>query len=88
MCIRDSKYGFDDLWIRGFAGNSVRLGRLFWKRGETGLIDGLVVNGSAAVVDRVAGMARLLQSGKLYHYAFTMILGLIALLGALIWSLR
>jgi NADH-quinone oxidoreductase subunit L len=86
--ILENKYGFDDLWIKGFAGGGVQLGRLFWKRGDAGLIDGVVVNGSAAVVDRVAGIARLLQSGMLYHYAFAMILGLIALLGALIWSLR
>jgi NADH-quinone oxidoreductase subunit L len=86
--VLERKYGFDDLWISGFAGSGVGLGRLFWKRGDAGLIDGLVINGSAAVVDRVAGLTRLLQSGKLYHYAFSMILGLIALLGALIWSLR
>jgi NADH-quinone oxidoreductase subunit L len=38
------------------------------------------------VVARAAGLVRLLQSGYLYHYAFAMILGLIALLGAFVWS--
>ncbi len=49
------------------------------------VIDGLMVDGSAAVVERIAATVRWLQSGYLYHYAFAMILGLIALLGGLWW---
>ena len=86
--VLNNKYGFDDLWIKGFAGGGVKLGRLFWRRGDAGLIDGVLVNGSATFVDRVSGLVRTLQSGMLYHYAFAMILGLIALLGALIWVVR
>jgi NADH-quinone oxidoreductase subunit L len=86
--ILENKYGFDELWIKGFAGSGVKLGRMFWKGGDTALIDGVVVDGSAAVVDRIAAISRQLQSGMLYHYAFAMILGLIALLGALLWALR
>jgi len=80
----ENKYGFDDLWIGGFAAAGRRLGQLLWKRGDVGLIDGVAVNGSAWVVDRVAGLLRHLQSGYLYHYAFAMILGLIVLLSALL----
>jgi NADH-quinone oxidoreductase subunit L len=86
--ILENKYGFDTLWIKGFARGGVKLGRAFWKGGDTAIIDGVLVDGSAAVVDRIATLSRGLQSGRLYHYAFAMILGLIALLGALIWSLR
>ncbi|MBB5206726.1 NADH-quinone oxidoreductase subunit L [Chiayiivirga flava] len=86
--VLNNKYGFDDLWIKGFAGGGVKLGRFFWKRADAGLIDGVVVNGSATLVDRISGIVRTLQSGMLYHYAFAMILGLIALLGALIWAVR
>jgi len=86
--ILERKYGFDDLWIKGFAGGGLALGRAFWKGGDTALIDGVMVDGSATVVDRIAGIARQIQSGMLYHYAFAMILGLIALLGALILALR
>jgi NADH-quinone oxidoreductase subunit L len=85
--VLNNKYGFDDLWIKGFAGGGLKLGRAFWKGGDAALIDGVIVNGSATVVDRIAGIARQLQSGRLYHYAFAMILGLIGLLGALIWAL-
>lgn len=76
----EKKYWMDDLWIDGFAGGGVKLGRVAWKAGDRGLIDGAVVNGSAWVIDRVAAVSRHLQSGYLYHYAFAMILGLIALL--------
>jgi len=86
--ILENKYGFDDLWIKGFAGGGVALGKQFWKKLDAGLIDGVIVNGSAALVDRVSGMVRTIQSGRLYHYAFAMIVGLIALLGALLYALR
>ena len=82
--VLESKYGFDDLWIKGLAGGGVALGKSLWKRIDAGLIDGVIVNGSAVLVDRVAGIARVVQTGRLYHYAFAMIVGLILLLGAVI----
>jgi len=81
----ERKYGFDDFYQAVFARGSLLLGRGLWKWGDARLIDGLVVNGSAALVDRTAGVLRWMQSGYLYHYAFAMILGLIALLGAFTW---
>jgi NADH-quinone oxidoreductase subunit L len=76
----DRKYWFDDLYINVFAGTGRSIGRLFWKLGDMTFIDGLVVNGSAKVVGWCAGVVRKVQTGYLYTYAFTMILGLIALL--------
>lgn len=84
--VLDNKYGFDDFNQAVFARGSLKLGRLFWKAGDTAVIDGVAVDGSAALVDRLSGIIRRVQSGLMYHYAFAMILGLIALLGALIWS--
>jgi NADH-quinone oxidoreductase subunit L len=78
--VLENKYWFDDLWIKGFAGGGLGLGKFVSRFGDAGLIDGVVVNGSAWVVDRFASLARRLQSGYLYHYAFAMILGLIVLL--------
>ncbi len=49
------------------------------------VIDGIAIDGSTALVSRVAATVRRLQSGYLYHYAFAMILGLIALLGGVWW---
>jgi NADH-quinone oxidoreductase subunit L len=82
--ILENKYGFDDLWIGGFAGSGMGLGRLSRMNDEK-VIDGVFVNGSARLVDLFSGVLRRTQSGYLYHYAFAMILGLIGLLGALVW---
>ena len=82
--ILENKYGFDDLWIKGFAGGGIKLGKFSWKRGDAGLIDGFLVNGSAVLIDRVAGVLRQIQTGRLYNYAFAMILGLIVLLAVLV----
>ena len=77
--VLEKKYWMDDLWIGGLAGGGVGLGKLF-RKVDTGLIDGVAVNGSAGAVGLVAALVRKLQSGYLYHYAFAMILGLVALL--------
>mgnify|MGYP002780364693 FL=1 len=81
--ILERKYGMDDLWIGGFAGGGLLLGKVSRKHDEK-VIDGLFVNGSAKVVDLAAKLLRRTQSGHLYDYAFAMILGLIALLAVLV----
>ena len=48
--------------------------------GEATLIDGFFVNGSAKLVGVVANIVRHFQTGYLYQYAFTMIIGVFALL--------
>ncbi len=81
--VLENKYGFDDLWIGGFAEGGLGLGKAS-RAIDTHVIDGAAVNGSARGVDLVAHLVRQLQSGYLYHYAFAMILGLIVLLAVLI----
>ncbi|MBV8660140.1 MAG: NADH-quinone oxidoreductase subunit L [Burkholderiales bacterium] len=76
----DNKYYMDHLYIQGFAAFGRGLGKVFWKVGDTVLIDGLIVNGAARLVGVVAGVARRLQTGYIYHYAFAMLLGAIVLL--------
>ncbi|KPK12881.1 MAG: NADH:ubiquinone oxidoreductase subunit L [Acidithiobacillales bacterium SG8_45] len=83
--VLDRKYYFDDLYIKGFATWGRRLGTTLWKRGDQFLIDGVLVNGTAHSVARLAGVMRQLQSGYLYTYAFAMIIGLTMFLGWLIW---
>ncbi|MGQ0800499.1 MAG: NADH-quinone oxidoreductase subunit L [Pseudomarimonas sp.] len=86
--ILEAKYGVDELFQALFARGSLNIGRAFWRGGDGAVIDGVLVDGSATFVDRLAAVARQLQSGMLYHYAFAMILGLIALLGTLIYAMR
>ena len=78
--VLSNKYGFDEFNQVAFAGGGRGLGTLFSWLGDRILIDGLVVNGSARLVGWVAEIVRALQTGRLYHYAFWMIIGLIALL--------
>jgi len=81
----DRKYYFDDLYINGFAAGGRSLGKFLWQKGDELIIDGILVNGTANSVGRLAGVLRQIQTGYLYTYAFAMIIGLTILLGWLIW---
>jgi len=81
----DNKYYFDDLYIKGFAAGGRRIGQFLWTKGDDLIIDGVLVNGTANTVGRLAGALRHLQTGYLYHYAFAMFIGLTAFLGWLLW---
>jgi NADH-quinone oxidoreductase subunit L len=76
----DNKYYFDRFNDWFFAGGARRLGTVLSNVGDRTIIDGFFVNGSARVVGWTASVLRHLQTGYVYHYAFTMIIGLFALL--------
>ncbi len=76
----DKKYWMDEFNQTVFADGSRFLGKLFWMVGDRALIDGLIVNGSAKSVGRLAAVLRQIQTGYLYHYAIATILGLLVLL--------
>jgi len=76
------KYGFDELYYAVFAEGGRKLGNGLSGVGDLRVIDGWIVNGSARLVGQCAAILRHLQSGYLFHYAFAMILGVLA---ALTW---
>ncbi len=76
----ENKYYFDRFNELVFAGGARLLGRTLWKVGDQTIIDGIIVNGSAKFVGWIAQMSRLLQSGHIYQYAFSMIIGVFVLL--------
>jgi NADH-quinone oxidoreductase subunit L len=76
----DNKYYFDRFNDWFFAGGARSLGALLSNVGDRTIIDGFFVNGAARVVGWTAALMRHVQSGYVYHYAFTMIVGLFALL--------
>jgi len=78
--ILENKYGFDDFNQAVFGLGSLGIGKTLWQVGDVAVIDGGMVNGSAKGVGMLAGVARYLQSGYLFHYAFAMIIGLLAML--------
>jgi NADH-quinone oxidoreductase subunit L len=75
-----NKYYADDFNEAVFAGGARGVGRLLWKMGDMLIIDGLLVNGSARVVGWTSGVVRRIQTGHLYTYAFSMIIGLLLML--------
>jgi len=80
-----NKYYADDFNQSVFAGGARGTGWALWKLGDVLLIDGLLVNGSAKVVGWLSGILRHIQTGYLYTYAFSMIIGLLLLLSWFIW---
>jgi NADH-quinone oxidoreductase subunit L len=82
----ERKYGFDELYSWLFARGATLLGSGLWKVGDERLIDGMAVNGPARFVGWFSGFSRLFQTGLVYQYAFTMIIGVFVLLT--IWFAR
>jgi len=82
----DNKYYFDRFNEIVFACGARLLGRGLWKGGDEGVIDTFIVGGSVRAVGLLATTIRFFQSGHIYHYAFTMIFGVCALLS--FWLLR
>jgi NADH-quinone oxidoreductase subunit L len=81
----DRKYYMDDLYIKGFAAGGRSIGKFLWQKGDELVIDGIIVNGTANSIGKLAGVMRQIQTGYLYTYAFAMIIGLTMLLSWLIW---
>ncbi len=82
----DRKYYIDELYSWLFAGGARALGQGLWKFGEVKIIDGFFVNGAARVVVWASMLVRRFQSGYIYHYAFTMIVGVFVLI--ILWLYR
>jgi len=74
-----NKWYFDELYDLLFVQPAMAFGRFLWKVGDGIVIDGLGPDGIAArVLDATRGAVRL-QSGYVYHYAFAMLIGVVAL---------
>ena len=83
--VLENKYYMD--WINEniIAAGARLIGRGLWKGGDVGLIDGLLVNGSARVVGWCAGALRVVQTGFLSWYALVMVLGVFGLMTWQLW---
>ncbi|TMH35483.1 MAG: NADH-quinone oxidoreductase subunit L [Betaproteobacteria bacterium] len=81
----DNKYYMD--WINEHivAPAARGVGQGLWKGGDAGLIDTVVIDGSARAVGVMASVVRLVQTGYLYWYALVMILGVIGLMTWQLW---
>lgn len=79
-----NKYGFDDFNQTVIASGTQGTGWFLWRLGDKWLIDGLLVNGTAKSVGFISSIVRKVQTGYLYHYAFSMIAGFLVFI---VWLL-
>jgi NADH-quinone oxidoreductase subunit L len=85
IVVMENKYYLDWFNENVLARGARMLGIGLWKGGDTVLIDGLLVNGSAKTVGLVAKLGRLAQTGRLTAYALAMILGVVGLMSWKLW---
>ena len=82
-----NKWYFDELYDRIFVRPAWVLGRILWKRGDEKGIDAFGPNGVAFVSQHVARYTGALQTGYVYHYAFAMLIGVVAFITWLVYAM-
>jgi len=81
----DNKYYMDWFNENILAAGARGLGVVLWKVGDQAIIDGACVNGSWRIVGWFSGVVRKVQTGYLYDYALTMVLGVFVLMTYFVW---
>lgn len=79
------KYGFDDFNQVVLVHGTRRLGKFLYKTSDLKFIDGIFVNGSGQFIRWFAQVSRRMQTGFIYDYAFVMVLGIVVLMGWLLF---
>ncbi|MEO3431778.1 NADH-quinone oxidoreductase subunit L [Inquilinus sp. CAU 1745] len=82
------KWYFDEIYDFFVVRFSMWLGRGLWKSGDVAIIDGVGPDGIARVTRDIARRTSALQTGYLYHYAFAMLIGVVALVSWYLYSVR
>jgi len=78
-----NKYYVDEGLDRAIVTPTYAISRSFlWRVIDNGIIDGLLVNGSAAVARGFGWIGSRLQTGNVGIYAWVLVVGVVALLGA------
>ncbi len=74
-----NKWYFDELYDLIFTRAAKALGFGLWKGGDGAVIDGLGPDGVASMTQILSRRIARLQTGYVYHYAFAMLIGVVAL---------
>ena len=74
-----NKWYFDEMYDFLLVRPTRWLARQLWRRGDIGIIDRFGPDGISAMAKRAADSASRLQTGYVYHYAFAMLIGVVAL---------
>ena len=75
-----NKWYFDEIYDYLFVKSFVKIGIVFWKKGDENTIDRYGPNGVSKLVKNISSKSIIIQSGFIYHYAFAMLIGLVVLL--------
>ena len=78
------KYFFDIVYDTVFTGAARLFGMVCYRVGDIFIIDRGLVEGSARISIIVGVILRRLQTGRIYHYALAMVIGVFLLMG-LVW---
>jgi len=81
------KFGFDRFNQVVLVEGTQDAGHLFYDVVDVKMIDGVGVNGTARLVTWFARTVRKVQTGYLYHYALSVVLGLVFFLLYFVWGL-
>jgi NADH-quinone oxidoreductase subunit L len=74
-----NKWYFDELYDWLFVRPAKWLGGFLWKKGDGNVIDGSLNGVALGIIPFFTRLAGRAQSGYLFHYAFAMVLGIVAL---------
>ena len=81
-----NKWYFDEIYEAIFVSRAKAIGRFFWKKGDVGIIDGIINGIAMGIIPFVTRVSTRLQSGYIFSYALGMVLGIVALLSWMIFS--
>ncbi len=79
-----NKWYVDELYDAIFVSPIKKIGTIFWKKGDVGIIDKFGPDGVSQVIKFISNKAVKFQTGFIYDYAFVMLIGLSALITYLI----
>ena len=82
-----NKYYVDELYDKLFVKPTMQLSKFFHDVVDFLIIDGLMVMGAGRLVKGMSGEARQLQTGSTGFYVFAMVLGIVVLLGYVVFRL-
>ena len=75
-----NKWYFDEIYDAIIVRPLLALGRFFWKRGDEDTIDGAINGVAMGIVPFFTRLAGRAQSGFIFTYAFSMVLGIVILI--------
>jgi len=84
--ISSNKWYFDEIYHNIFTKPIKRLGLFLWKSIDNKIIDNFGPNGLAAISRLFSNKSTRLQTGYVYHYAFSIALGVVAFLSYLLYQ--